>query len=317
VPNAVDSIVVTPTLQDSNASFAFTSSPGTCTPPVGGPATCALNEGANQITATVTAQNGTTTNTYVLNMRRDLPADPHRANVVALGHGPTADHYCVVLEDGQLLCWGENPRGQVGDGTTVDQSKPYTVPNISDAMQVGMGVYSTCILRRSGTVHCWGSGSVGQLGSGNTSKSSSPTDVVDSAGGTPLSGVAALAVGTLHACAIVPNGVVRCWGLNVDGQLGNGTYVDSSVPMTVEGLPTSTQVVAGNAFSCALAAVGTVHCWGAKANVGLGEDGPPYNGISVPVTVVTTLGGSPLTNVVAIRADADNMCARTSADTQY
>jgi alpha-tubulin suppressor-like RCC1 family protein len=313
VANNVSSIVLTPTLQDNTGSYAFTSSPNTCSPASGAPATCALDEGMNVITVTVTAADNTK-KTYVVNMRRDAEPDPHRANVSALGHGPISDHYCVVLEDGQLLCWGYNSNGQIGDGTTTNQLKPYTVPNVSDAVQVGMGTKFTCILRRTSTVQCWGDGKASQLGNGDIVDSSVPTDVLDVAGGAPMANVAMLAVGLEHACAVVPGGYVRCWGVNSNNELADGTIDDRSTPVTVTNLSGATQVVAGGGYSCALVVDGTVHCWGDNYYVGAGLGS---GATSTPLTVVMSIGGAPLTDVVAIRSGGGNTCARTSIGWQY
>src|SRR5262249_29481356 len=71
----------------------------------------------------------------------------------------------------------------------------------------------------------------------------------------------ALAVGAEHACALIADGTLRCWGRNNSGQLGDGSILDRSLPVQ----PSITNVVAvsaGRATTCALLVDGTVHCWG-------------------------------------------------------
>ncbi len=79
----------------------------------------------------------------------------------------------------------------------------------------------TCVLLEGGTVRCWGSNAYGQLGGGQMVLFlNSPGDMapIVELGGSALG----LAVGGQHNCALMDGGRVRCWGYNVDGQLGLG-----------------------------------------------------------------------------------------------
>jgi len=71
-----------------------------------------------------------------------------------------------------------------------------------------------------------------------------------------------LAAGGNHTCAVVGDGSVRCWGRNGNGQLGNGTTTDSSLPVAAGLFGTITAVAAGGDSSCALLFNGGVRCWG-------------------------------------------------------
>lgn len=107
------------------------------------------------------------------------------------------------------------------------------VSELTDIIDVDSGLGQVCALRSDGTVECWGANNYGQLGNNSTVDSSAPVDVHD------LLGASDMAVGRNHACVIVPTtpgGIgVQCWGLNTDGQLGNGTNINSSVPVDVSG----------------------------------------------------------------------------------
>jgi hypothetical protein len=159
------------------------------------------------------------------------------AGVSALDTGTGGDgvidgsHTCAVTVRGRALCWGLNNLGQLGDGTTTDSSTPVTVSGLAHgARAVATGSAYSCALTRSGGVRCWGYNFTGQLGDGTTTDRSTPVDVVGL-----RSGVAELATGGFHACALTRRGGVTCWGGNGVGQIGDGTTAGRPAPVDVSG----------------------------------------------------------------------------------
>lgn len=160
-------------------------------------------------------------------------------------------HYCVVTNTGGVKCWGRNNRGQLGYDSTTD--KGITVGSMGAGIaNVNLGTTATsvklmreasCATLTGGTVKCWGRNAVGQLLKGNT------TTLGDGAGemaaltavnvGTGRT-VSKLAAGYQHACAILDNGYIKCWGGATNGALLNasttsnlgdaGTEVGDSLP---------------------------------------------------------------------------------------
>ncbi len=193
-------------------------------------------------------------------------------DVIGLGAGarsvsPGFSHTCALTVAGGIKCWGASTSGQLGTGATSGNfSTPQDVFGLSSGMSaVAVSVQGShsCALTAAGGVKCWGFNGRGQLGNGTTSASAIPMDVVGLSGG-----VSAIAVGGSHSCALTAVGVVKCWGNNGNGQIGNGTQGGSIlVPVDVVGLGGAvTAIAAGAGFTCALPSVGGVKCWGINSN---------------------------------------------------
>ena len=150
------------------------------------------------------------------------------------------DHGCVLLTSGAVRCWGWNVLGQLGyghntDGFAADQAEDIDLGG--PARDIVAGMHFTCALLDHGGVRCWGIGEMGQLGYGTTDSvglDNVPADVGDIELGGPA---AAIAAGFRHACAILVDGTVRCWGANESGQLGIASVEpigDNELPIDVE-----------------------------------------------------------------------------------
>ena len=126
-----------------------------------------------------------------------------------------------------------------------------------DYIQVSDRESHTCALLKSGEVECWGRGEWGQLGNGSEENSSTPVTV--SLGDNKAVSVSA---GNKHNCALLESGEVKCWGLGYEGQLGHGSYKNSSTPVKVLLNDKAVSVSVGIDHNCALLESGEVACWG-------------------------------------------------------
>ena len=93
------------------------------------------------------------------------------------------------------------------------------------------------------------------------------------------------AVAASSTCARRKDGAVWCWGYNGEGEVGDGTGVNSVVPVLVPGLSSSGWIVGGSSESCSIATDSTVACWGRNFHGKFG------NGTTLTAWIPTPLGG--------------------------
>jgi alpha-tubulin suppressor-like RCC1 family protein len=137
--------------------------------------------------------------------------------------------------------------GELGNGTTTDSLVPVPVSGLTDVTAISTSWGYTCTSHDDGsslTIDCWAAS---------------------------------------HSCALLADGTVRCWGLNWDGELGNGTTTQSLVPVQVSGLSGVRAIAAGGGQTCAVLTGGTVQCWGYNGNGQLGNGGTLESTVPVPV----------------------------------
>lgn len=204
-------------------------------------------------------------------------------------------HACARTVGGAVRCWGSNSSGQLGIGNidntriyefnanpggepqiatseTDFRSTPVEVSGLgSGVVDLAAGSIASCALLDNSQVRCWGLDltnptvtSLDVLNDQNTE-----IDPVANAQAAPVeiaglgSTVSQIAIGGYHACALLGDGSVRCWGNNSAGQLGDGSTTGRATPVAVTGLPARAVAVAtGLIGSCALLETGRVHCWG-------------------------------------------------------
>ncbi|MFZ1438946.1 MAG: S-layer homology domain-containing protein [Candidatus Microthrix subdominans] len=174
--------------------------------------------------------------------------------------------------------------------------------SVAGAPTIAAGGQFVCAIVSGGGLKCWGNGIGGQLGNGISADSSTPVNVSGLS-----SGVTGIAAGGTHACALLDNATVKCWGSGDDGRLGDGTEVDRPTPVAVTQLSGAVALAAGSDHSCAVITGGTVKCWGDNYYGQLG-DGTNTDRLA-PVVVPG------LTGVAQVEAGQNFTCARLSNGT--
>jgi alpha-tubulin suppressor-like RCC1 family protein len=211
---------------------------------------------------------------------------------------------CALMITGGVKCWGDNGHGQLGNGTTQTRLVPGDVTGLTSGVaQVSQGMDDACALMIDGSVKCWGYNGDGELGNGTTSADVlTPVDVV----GLPAP-VASISASSYHSCVVTTAGAAMCWGSNLFHQLGNGTNIDSSVPVRVSRLSSGVSSISATPFgTCALTTGGGVKCWGANDRGQLGTGDERYR--AVPVDVLGLTGG-----VAEVSSGTEQTCALTTA----
>ncbi|MFI7587461.1 RCC1 domain-containing protein [Spongisporangium articulatum] len=215
---------------------------------------------------------------------------------------------CAIrASDSTAWCWGYNPDGEVGDGTT---ASPVTTPvqvsttGVSSWSMLAVGQYFTCGIKTDGTLWCWGYNASGRLGDGTTTSRSVPTQV---GSGTWLT----VDADYHSACAVkASDQSLWCWGYGGIGQLGNNSTADQSSPVTVSGGGTWSSVALGWDHGCGLKTNGTIWCWGYGGHGDLGRGSVTDS--SVPVQEST---GS--TAWTALTSGGYSSCAQRSSGALY
>jgi alpha-tubulin suppressor-like RCC1 family protein len=120
----------------------------------------------------------------------------------------------------------------------------------------GSGQHSCAVTEGDeGAVYCWALALPGVQAPDGNPIWSMPARVPG------LASITQIATGSAHTCVLDAAGVVRCWGANRNGQLGDDTVEGRHVPLEVK-LPPARWVAAGYVHSCAVARDGAVWCWG-------------------------------------------------------
>ncbi|MDF2693596.1 MAG: hypothetical protein K0S65_1979 [Labilithrix sp.] len=209
--------------------------------------------------------------------------------VVALAAGDT--HYCALIADGTVRCWGESSMLGTADITAV--GVPATPDGVAGASSIAAMKDGTCVVLADGGVDCWGARwsvpervrevtSAKVIAPGvDVSCTVDPSDALFCWGDSPAlgSGQRTMEIGgdkatrasisSAAAFVVTSNGVLRSWGADIY-TLGRGTSTVDWNPARVQGLPEVDDVASSDLHVCAHGRNGDVFCWGDGTLLGTG-----------------------------------------------
>lgn len=166
------------------------------------------------------------------------------------------------ISGGQVLCWGSNDHGQLGDGTLTDRPAAAPVASgIGNFVRLGARVNTVCAISADGVMACWGENRRGQIGSDLAAPVQLTPFELD---GTWRRGAPSLH----HACAIDSSNHLFCTGGNGSGQRGDGTGGSVLRPVNIPG--SWSWVSASEVHTCAIG-LNRVSCWGGNERGQLGD----------------------------------------------
>jgi alpha-tubulin suppressor-like RCC1 family protein len=203
----------------------------------------------------------------------------------------------ALMADGTVKAWGANWKGQLGNGNLNPSMTPVTVQGLTNVVMISASDARAFALKADGTIWGWGDNEFGALGVGYMSSAVTvPTQVGFN------NDIVFINAGFYHSLAIRANGTVVAWGFNYYGQLGNGTNIESLMPVPVMNLTNVVDVAAGDQHSIAVKADGTLWAWGNN------DSGQLCNGtitgtVNVPTQVVD------FTNAVKVAAGVSHCIA--------
>ena len=229
------------------------------------------------------------------------------------------NHTCAIASDNRAYCWGSNKNGQLGNGSTADSNVPVAV-NMSGALagktikQMSVEFSTSCVVASDNRAYCWGSNKNGQLGNGSTADSNVPV-AVNMSGALAGKTIKQILAGGDHGCVVASDDKMYCWGLNNNGELGNNSSVNSSVPVAVntDGVlagKTIRQMSAGFSSTCAVDSEYNMYCWGYNDNGQLGNNST--NNSRVPARVYVPKENTTIAaNAMKLRAQYAKKTAAT------
>jgi hypothetical protein len=215
-------------------------------------------------------------------------------------------HNLALKNDSTLWSWGYNVNGELGLGIWSDTNVATQINSLSGITAISAGGHHSLVIKSDSTVWAWGWNNHGQLGDGTNNDSNVPLQV------TGLTGIIAVSAnGETNSLALKSDGTVWTWGWNNYGQLGDGTYLDSYIPVKINSLTGIKSIGGGIYYSLALKSDSTVWVWGLnwQGTLGIG-----------PATVVDTnlaIKMNSYTGITAMAGGANFVLAQKNDGTRW
>lgn len=193
-----------------------------------------------------------------------------------------AEHSLAIKTDGTLWAWGRNSEAQLGDGTNNNSNVPIQIGIDNNWVAVSAGSEHNLAKKSNGTLWAWGGNTYGQCGNATPPNSVATPQQVGTA--TNWQNISAV---SYHSLAIQSDGTLWAWGLNLNGQLGDGTYINRDVPVAI-GFETDWKLIStGWNHSIAIKTDGTLWAWGDNNFGQLGDGTNTYQNQPIAIGTAT------------------------------
>lgn len=195
-------------------------------------------------------------------------------NAISIKNG--LRHTLALKADGTVLSWGSNANGQLGHGALGEiNDTPIQVKGVNgegilaDVVAIAAGDASSMALKKDGTIVVWGMNQSGILGTGiglNDQNSIITTPQPVKISSNILADIKAISAGGYSFFALKNDGTVYAWGINDNGQLGLGCYLNGcsrySTPTRINNLSNVIDISAGSLHTIVVKSDGSVFGWG-------------------------------------------------------
>lgn len=212
-------------------------------------------------------------------------------------------HSCGLTAAGAAYCWGNNWSGSLGDGSHHDRNRPVPVSTTLTFSAISAEGQHTCGIGHDSRTYCWGRNDYGQLGDGTDGNGS-----VMRVRGTPAPVKTSVIfkkvfTGGANTCGLASDGTAYCWGMNVQGELGDGSTISRSTPVAVATTLKFEEIALGRSGTCGITTSRELYCWGVRFDL---AGGLPVPLVPVPVPTALTFktidAGDPLMCGLALDA---------------
>lgn len=198
------------------------------------------------------------------------------------------DHVCVLSEEQSVKCWGKNNKYQLGynhsnhiGDNLGEMGESLDILDFGDYIpaKLALGGEHSCAILNDGNITCWGYNNRGQLGIGVSDQEYRLSESRSRKVNLGEFYAENIVAGNRHTCAISIYKHIKCWGKNVNGQLGLGNTIDQNGSSVLDAVDLGDdfvvdKLVGGRDHSCAISVNDTIKCWGKNGGgqLGLGDN---------------------------------------------